>query len=424
MINHQPPATRHIFDSGLTLLIQENRFNQTVVISGRLKAGSMYDHQGFYGLSDVVANMLTKGTENRTWEDIAEATESVGANISVAGHTETVGIEGRMLSKDFDRVLDVLHDILRAPNFPQEEIEKHRHQVYSWLKAWEDETDDVADRLLREAIYPNEHPYHWRVQGTEESVKHIQRNALIDFHAAYYRPDSLILAIVGDVETQTIIEKINAAMGDWTVNGTPLPFTIPAVEYGEKQVVVKPMMDKSQVNIELGHKGIARTNPDFHTTNLMNAILGGSAGIARLFGRVRDIQGLAYSVWSSFTPSIGEGLFHASAGVNPANVDKAINSILHEIELMKSDGITEEELSDAQNLIVGNFALALETNRGLAAVLLTAELYGLGLDYLERHESIYRSITRAQVNAAAQKYLHPDLCSIAIAGPYQDKTIL
>ena len=423
MSNHQAPATRHVLDNGLTLLIQENHFNQTVAISGRLKAGSMYDQQGVYGLSDVVANMLTKGTEKRTWEEIAEATESVGASIGAAGSTETVSVEGRLLSKDFDRVLDVLNDILRAPNFPQEEIEKHRHQVYSWLKAWEDETDDVADRLLREAVYPDRHPYHWRVQGTEESVKRIQRDALIDFHASYYRPDSLVLAIVGDVETQAIIEKIDAAMGDWTANGEQPPFTIPVVEYGEKQVVVKPMMDKSQANIELGHKGIARTNPDFYTINLMNAVLGGSAGIARLFGRVRDVQGLAYSVWSSFSPSIGEGLFHASAGVNPANVDKAIKSILHEIELMKSDGITTEELSDAQNLIVGNFALALETNRGLAAVLLSAELYGLGLDYLERHESIYRSITRAQVNATAQKYLHPDLCSIAIAGPYQGKTI-
>ena len=419
MSNHQSPTTRHVFDNGLTLLIQENHFNQTVAISGRLKAGSMYDRQGFYGMSDVVANMLIKGTESRTWEEIAEATESVGASIGAAGSTETVSIEGRLLSKDFDRVLDVLNDILRAPTFPQEEIEKHRHQVYSWLKAWEDETDDVADRLLREAVYPDQHPYHWRVQGTEESLKRIQRDALVDFHASYYRPDSLVLAIVGDVETQTIIEKIEAAMGNWTVNGEKPPFTIPAVEYGEKQIVVQSMMDKSQANIELGHKGIARTNPDFYTINLMNAVLGGSAGIARLFGRVRDVQGLAYSVWSSFTPSMGEGLFHASAGVNPANVDKAIKSILHEIELMKSDGITEAEFSDAQNLIVGNFALALETNRGLAAVLLTAELYGLGLDYLEKHESIYRSITRAQVNATAQRYLHPDLCSIAIAGPYQ-----
>ena len=219
MSNHQPLATRHVLENGLTLLIQENHFNQTVAISGRLKAGSMYDPQGLYGLADVVANMLTKGTEKRTWEEIAVTTEAVGASINATGSTEAVNIEGRLLSKDFDRVLDVLNDILRAPVFPQEEIEKYRHQVYSWLKAWEDETDDVADRLLREAIYHNEHPYHWRVQGTEESVERIQRDALIDFHASYYRPDSLILAIVGDVETQEIIKKIEDAVGDWPVNG-------------------------------------------------------------------------------------------------------------------------------------------------------------------------------------------------------------
>ena len=107
-------------------------------------------------------------------------------------------------------------------------------KVFSWLKAWEDETDDVADRLLREVVYPEQHPYHWRVQGTEESVSGIQREALVEFHASYYRPDSLILAIVGDVETPAIIQKIDAAMGDWTANGERPPFTIPAVEYGEK----------------------------------------------------------------------------------------------------------------------------------------------------------------------------------------------
>ena len=416
----QSLATRHVFNNGLTLLIQENHFNETVAVSGRLKAGSMYDPLNLYGCADFVANMLTKGTEKRTWEEIAEVTESVGASLNVGGSSETVSIEGRLLAKDFDRVLDVLNDILRNPNFPQEEIEKHRHQVNSWFQAWEDDTDYVADRMLRELIYPEEHSYHWCVQGTDKSVERLQREALIEFHARYYRPDALILAIVGDVDIREVIEKVDAVMGDWTANGERPPFTVPPVEYRERQVTIKSMMDKSQVNIELGHKGIARTNPDCYTFDLMNRILGGSAGIARLFGRVRDEQGLAYSVWSSFAPSIGEGLFHASAGVNPANVDKAIKSILSELELMKSEGISEQELLDAQNLVVGNFALTLETNKGIAAVLLLAELYGLGLDYPMRHESIYRSISRAQVNEITQKYLHPDRCSIAIAGPYRE----
>ena len=413
------PVTRHIFDNGLTVLIQENHFNKTVALGGRLKAGAMYDPPNLPGCSDFVANMLTKGTEHRTWEEIAEEIESVGASLNVWGNTESVNINGRLLSKDLDCVLNVLNDVLRAPNFPQGEIEKHCRQIYSCFKAWEDDTDYVADRMLRELVFPEEHPYHQCVHGTEESIQRIQRDVLVDFHARYYRPDSLILAIVGDVDTQEIIEKIDVAMGKWMAIGEKPLFRIPPVEYREKKVAIKPMMDKSQVSIELGHKSIARTNPDFYAFDLMNRVLGGSAGIARLFGRVRDVEGLAYSVWSSFSAAFGEGLFHASAGVNPENVDKAIQSILNELELIASGGISEQELADAKNLIVGNFALTLETNRGIIAVLMSSELYGLGLDYPARHESIYRSITRDEVNAAARKYLCRDRCSIAIAGPYR-----
>ena len=418
------PVSRHVFDNGLTLLVQENHFNETIAIGGRLKAGSIYDLPESYGCSDFVAHMLTKGTTSRTWEQIADATESVGAGLSVWGSSETVSVHGRLLSKDFDRVLDVLNDILRQPTFPKEEIEKHRFQVYSWFKSWEDDTGRVADELLREMIYSPEHPYHHRPQGTEESVAGIQRQTLVDFHARYYRPEAFILAVVGNVQTQEVIEKVAAMMGDWRASVEDIAFAVPDVGYSEKQVAVKSMMDKSQVDIELGHKGIARSSPDFYSFNLMNSILGGSAGIARLFGRVRDEQGLAYSVWSSFSPAIGEGPFHASAGVNPENVDRAISSILHEIELIKSEGITEQELADAQNLVVGNFALTLETNKGIATMLVFSELHGLGLDYPQRVESIYRKLTREQVNAVARKYLHPDKCCIAIAGPYQQPELL
>jgi zinc protease len=418
-MSNQPLAARYVLDNGLTLLIQENRFNETVAVSGRLKAGGMYDSYDLQGCAYFVANMLMKGTEHRTWEEIAETIESVGATLNVSGNTEITSAEGRCLSKDFDRVLDVLNDVLRHPVFPAVEIEKHRHQTLSWLKAWEDDTDYVADRLLSESVYPEEHPYHWCVYGTEASIGQIDQKTLAAFHKRYYRPDSFILAIVGDVDTQTVLEKVERAMGDWRSNGEKPPFAIPPVEYRKREISVKQMMDKSQAFIALGHKGIPRTHPDCYAFDLMNRILGGGAGIARLFSNVRDVKGLAYSVFSSFTPSFGEGLFQASAGVNPNNVDYAIESILSEIQLMKSNGVTEEELIDAQNLVVGNFALTLETNKGIAAVLALAELFGLGLDYPLRHSTIYRSVSRAQVNEAAEKYLHPEQCCIAIAGPYR-----
>ena len=410
---------RHVLSTGAILIIQESHFNETVALSGRLKAGGMYDPPNSQGCANFVANMLMKGTHRRTWEEIAEAIESVGANLNVNSNTELVSFEGRCLSKDFDRLLDVLSDILQNPTFPTAEIEKHRRQVLSWFSAWEDDTDYVADRLLHESVYSENHPYHWCVHGTPQSIEQIEQQRLMAFHKAYYQPNSLILVVVGDVEAGAVIEKVEHAMAGWKPDDNQPTFEIPLVKDRDKQVRVKSMMDKSQANIALGHKGISRFHPDCYAFDLMNRILGGSAGIGRLFGNVRDVQGLAYSVWSSFTPSFGEGLFQAGAGVNPNNVDRAIDSILTQMRQLKSTGVSQEELADAKNLVVGNFALALETNRGVAAVLALAELFNLGLDYPARHASIYRSITLEQVNEAAAKYLYPDQCCIAIAGPYQ-----
>jgi zinc protease len=152
----------------------------------------------------------------------------------------------------------------------------------------------------------------------------------------------------------------------------------------------------------------------------MNRILGGSAGLGRLFNYVRDVQGLAYGVWSSFSVGLGEGPFIARAGVNPQNVELAIQSILNEISRLRNDGITEQELADAKEMLIGNFALSMETSSGIADVLLTSEMFELGLDYPKRHEQIYRAITKEQVEQAAREYLHPEKCSLVIAGPYTE----
>ena len=427
--------TRQQLSNGVTLIIQENHFNPTVSIVGYLKAGSIYDGASLFnseqkppplGTADFVAEMLMNGTTTRTWQQIAGDVESVGATIDIWGQRETIGIVSDLLVRDFDTVLDVLQDVLRNPTFPVEEIDKHRYQLHSAFMAWEDDTYSVSSRMLQELVYPEDHPYHHRVQGTEDSINQIAQQTLIDFHERLYRPDRLVLVITGDVDTNQVISKMGDVFGDWSVGLGPetesvadLSTWIPEVLLGKPTKQVHSMMDKSQVDIALGHKGVTRSNPDCEALYLMNQVLGGSAGIARLFNRVRDIQGLAYSVWSSLTPATGEGAFTAGAGVDPKNVDRAVESIVQEIRAIKDQGITSEELSDVQNLTVGNFVLTLETNKGVASALSIAQLHNLGLDYIDRHEEIYRQITLDQVNAVAQKYLFPDQICLAIAGPYQ-----
>ncbi len=410
--------TRVVLDNGLVLIVVENSVIPVVAISGRLKAGGMYDTDERAGIGNFVANTLAKGTESRTWEQIAEDIESVGASINCWGGIETASFNAQLLTKDFDSVLSVLSDVLLHPIFPEEEMEKYRTQLRSQFKSWEDNPSWVANKEIMTLIYPAEHPYHRRLQGYEETISKFKRDELFSFYHQYYRPDVAIIAVVGDINAEDVIEKIKNAFGDWKTTGKPADFAIPPVEMQEASKKSIPMMDKSQVEIALGHKGISRKNPDFYAVDVMNRILGGSAGLGRLFNRVRDVEGLAYSVWSSFSAGFGEGPFVAGAGVNPQNVQRVIQSILNQIQQLKEDGITEQELEDAQNMLVGTFALSVETNSGIANVLLNAELFGLGLDYPQKHAQIYRAVTKEQVEKAATKYLHPDKCSLATAGPY------
>jgi zinc protease len=385
-----------------------------------VKAGGMYDSDGQAGCADFVAHMLIRGTKNRTWQQIAEETESIGASIGVGCGMEAARFNARTLSKDFDLVLDILSDVLRNPSFPEAEIQKHQNRLLSLFKLWDDNPAQVAEKELRSSIYPPRHPYHRRLQGYEETISKFGRYNLLDFHSRYYRPDVTILVAVGDIDANEAQDSVNKFFGDWRSDDEPAPFVISAVEMQRPSRKIVSMMDKSQVEIFLGHKGITRTNPDFYALDVMNRILGGSAGLGRLFNYVRDVQGLAYEVRSSFLSGLGEGPFIARAGVNPQNVERAIQSIVSEISRLRNDGITEQELADAKDMLIGNFALSLETSAGIASILLNSEIYQLGLDYPERHRQIYRTITKEQVEQAARKYLHPEKLSLVIAGPYKE----
>jgi len=183
------------------------------------------------------------------------------------------------------------------------------------------------------------------------------------------------------------------------------------------------MMDKAQVNVVFGHAGqLRRTDPDYYAAMVMNYVLGGGAGLeSRLGERLRENMGLVYFVYSGFDASLGDGPWMGGFGANPANVDKAIAAVDEEIRRYIREGPTKKEFVEAIDYITGSFPIRLETNDGVASILLAAETYGLGMDYIQKYSSIYRAVTMDQVRAAAKKYLHPDSISFAIAGPYKKR---
>ncbi len=422
---HRAAPTRTVLPNGMVVIIQENHANTTIAVRGHLHTGSVFDPPEKPGLAGFTSALLSRGTKRRTSLQLAEATESVGASVSIGGgRPATTNFGGSCLTKHFDILLDVLSDELRHPSFPEEEVEKLRNRALARLQQSLESTGARAGRAFLRHVFPEGHPY--RPAGFEEQVKVMQalkRQDVVDFYKKHYGPDTAVIIIVGDVETNDASAKVKRYFGDWKAAGRTREVHIPDAALQTKIVrKVIPMMDKSEADIILGHwGGVKRTDPDFYAVTVMNFILGGDVTTSRLGAKVRDEMGLAYGVWCYSRTYRGRADWRMVLGVNPKNVDTAISAGLDVIKRFKAEGPTKAELDDALAYITGSYPVALETNHAVAGELLLAEYYDLGLDFIDRHNKLYRQVTLAQVREVAQKYLHPDAYTLVIAGPYEEK---
>jgi len=410
---------RFMLPNGAVLIVQENHANSTVAISASMRAGRAYDPPGKAGLADMTANLLDRGTATRNSIQIAEEMEGAAAEINTSTGWETVGIHGKALSGDTELLLRNLADIIRNPGFPADELEKMREQTQAGLEMDRDQPSENAYREFYRAVLPAGHPY--RVASFDEEaagLMTITRDDLVAFHKARYTPQTLVLAVVGDVRVDEVRTLVKRYFGDWQGQAFQ-PLTFPAVSAKSAQVI-KHIPDKSEVDIYVGGPGgLKRTDPDFYAAQIMNLVLGGGGALnSRLGDVVRDRNGLAYNIYSTFHASTGAGPWYVYLGVNPKNTDKAVTLVKQEISHMRDGGITQREVDDAVAFTTGAHAIALETNAAIANELMDTEYFHLGLDYPERVTALYRAVTRDQVNAAAKKYLDPDRLVVSIAGPY------
>lgn len=418
-----PKRSRIVLPNGMVLIVQENHNVPTVALRGNMRAGKAYDPQGQAGLADMTANLLDRGTTTRTSEEIAQELEGAAASLSASTGRETVGFEGKALKGDLALLLRNLADITRNPSFPTEELDKIREQSLAGLAMDRDDPDENARRAFYRAVLPAGHPYRAASFDEEEAgIKAITHETLRAFHRAHYTPKSMILSVVGDVQTAEVQRLVEQYFGDWQ-GDTPTPLQFGTPTTAQAQRVVTPITDKSEVEIYVGSsRGLRRSAPDYYAAQVMNLILGGGGALnSRLGDVIRDQNGLAYTVYSTFHASTNAGPWFTVLGVNPANTDKAVKLLTSEIVRMRNTGATDEEVTNAIAYISGATAISLETNEALAGVLMDAEYFGLGLDYPERQRAYYAGVTRAQVNAAAKQYLHPEALTISIAGPYPGK---
>jgi zinc protease len=407
--------TRVVLDNGMVVLVHENHAAPVAVLDGYLPVGAMHDPTEKAGLSHFVSGMLTRGSEAYDFEHFNEAIESIGASLSISSETHATAVSTNSLSEDFPHMVAILADVLRRPTFPAEHVERVRQQKLVSIQERDQDTQRMANLRFYETVYPG-HPYGRSIAGYKETVSAITRDDLLSFYQEHFTPNGAVIAVVGDVQTDQVIDLLNQHLGDWQ---RPAPQqAVPPVELSPqvRQVMI-PMPGKVQADITLGCPAIPRNHPDYYAVRVANTILGVFGMMGRLGERVREEQGLAYYCYSSHDAELYSGVWLAEAGVNPAHVTQAVDSILTEFVRLGSELVSDEELSDSQAYMTGVLPLMLETNAGVASRLLDLEWHGLGLDYLRRYKSLIEGVTAADVQRVAHTYLRPDNYTLVVAGP-------
>lgn len=409
---------RHVLPNGLVILVRENPDVASVVVQGMLDTGSLNDGVGQEGLASFTATMLLRGTTTRDFQTIHELLEGSGASLGFGAGLHHTGFSGRSLAEDLPLLVELLADALRRPSLPDEQIERLRGQFVTALKIHEQDTRYVAGRMFRELVYGDVHPYHRPPDGTLESVSGITRDHLVGFHQQCFGPRGMIVVVVGAVSAEAVCRLVEQHFGDWANPAQRLPQGLPLVPpLGGIVRREAALPGKSQADIVLGASGPSRFAEDWQAANMANHILGVFGMYGRIGAHVREKLGLAYYSFSRLDGGWGPGPWRVAAGVNPTNVEEAVQSIVAELRRITQEVVAEDELADSKANFIGRLPLQLESSEGVAGSILSMELYGLGLDYLQRYASEIEAITADQVREAARRYLDPAAFALAIAGP-------
>ena len=409
--------TRTRLANGITVLTRANFNSPSVVVSGYIQCGGLFESDEKLGLADFTAAALMRGTEARAFQDIYDALESVGANLSFEGSTHTTGFGGKALVEDLDLLLGLLADGLRRPVFPDSQVERLRAQILTRLAIRAQDTGEMASLIFDSIVYAN-HPYSRPEEGHPETVQMITRQDLVDFHQIQYGPAGMVIAVVGAIDPQQAVEKVAEVLGDWQNVQQPKPLPLPPLTpLSETRTERLSISGKYQADILVGRAGPVRRSPEYLSAVLGNSVLGQFGMMGRIGDVVREKAGLAYYAHSSLNGGLGPGPWTVSAGVDPVNIEKAIDLIRSEVRRFVSEPVAAEELADSQANFIGRLPLTLESNGGVAGALLNLERYDLGLDYYRRYPDLVRAVTVEQVLKTAQQYLDPDRLAIGIAGP-------
>ncbi|MBW2307010.1 MAG: insulinase family protein [Deltaproteobacteria bacterium] len=400
------PAVKKVhWKNGLTFIASEQRHLPMVYLRLLIKGGSSADPRGKEGLANLTSSLLSSGTRTHTAAEISEALDFLGASLRSECTEDFSSFSLKVLTKDLNRGISLLSEILLNPAFPEEEVVKKKTEIQAAILAKNDDPGEVAQRAFLEALF-GDTPYGHPPEGKETSLPGIGRQDIVTHYRKYYRPNNAILVAAGDFDLEEFQTLLKSKLAQWA--SAPVPQEDYRADFPESRKIILKDMSITQANIVLGMQGIKRSNPDYYPLSIMNYILGGGGFASRLMEEIRTRRGLAYSVNSVVDARAYPGSFQVVLQTKNESAGKAVELVLGEIQKIRRSPVSHKELEGAKRYLIGSFPLRLDSNTKLVSFLSLVEFYDLGLEYMERYPSIIRQVSAGEVLRAAGWYLDPD----------------
>lgn len=417
-----PRAYETKLANGLQVIVLENHKLPTFSMQMVVLSGGLADPPDQHGASQYTASLLREGTRSRSSKQIAEQVDSLGASLSANSGLSalTTNILASGLTDNLDQIMELFADVILNPSFPADELNKLKTRSLGQIRLQRSNPAFLAQEMFSKVMYGS-HPAS-RIALSAEEIQRLTPEVLQKYHAAHYKPNNAMFAIVGDVKPAEIVAKLEKAFGSWKQGDVPQT-TIPKVsETGPAKIHLINRASSVQTNFILGTLTIERTDPDYYALEMMNQVVGGNAS-ARLFLNLREDKGYTYGAYSGVSAGKYRGVFRANTEVRTEVTKGSMDELLYEIKRIRGEKVPQEEFDRAKRTIVGSFALQLESPQALLANIITQKLYGLPADYWDTYTLKIAAITPDDVQRVANKYLdlgHMQIVAVGDASKIAD----
>jgi len=424
-----PRATDRKLKCGLPAMVIESHRSPSVELDLLLPATSLMDPAGLPGVAAATAALMREGTQKYNSQQIAEKLAQMGATLSLGGGgggprgggrrgggpggAQVTRLVASAPTENLDELLELVGQVLLHPTFPQDELDKWKAQQRSQLLQMRATPAFLGAERLRQALYGGD--ARAIDNPTIESLDKIQRQDLIDFYKAYYRPGNSLLGVAGDISPDAAVAKLEKHIGAWesgTAKRPELPLNGPLAD---KKIHLVDRPNSVQTQLILANRAIGRTDPDYIACMVMNRVLGQGPS-ARLFRNIREEKGFTYGVSSSFAATRFNNHFIASSSVRTEVTGPAIDAFLDEFRAIREKPVPAEELDNVKRAIVAGFALSLESVNGVLSQRMQAREYGLPDDYWDTYPEKVMAVTAADVQRVARKYVPLDNVQLIAVG--------